>query len=350
MSPGLEITAEMLQLIAELDEFKGEWRASWIPKVDRVEKIQKAAYIEHIGATLRLDGIKQNDEDIESLLLKLQSEPCGNKTECAVAGFAQALTQIYERWQEFNLTEETIQDMHRLLMQYSDLPKDALGQYKKNSNQIEIFDAKGKKLGGIETAGPDHAPELMADLVKWYDEANTTKQLHPLLSIALFQLIMTSIHPFEEANGRLIRCVTTLLLLKNGYNYLLFYPLEKAIEENIDGYYTVLQTVQESLYTEKPDWDRWAVFFLHMLRQQKTGLMRQLKEEKIPASGEMPELSEWILTLMRTHKRINISELEKITGEKRSIIKARLNDLMRDSLVVRYGQGRGAAYSALLND
>lgn len=42
--------------------------------------------------------------------------------------------------------------------------------------------------------------------------------IHPLLRIAVFNVIFLAIHPFQDGNGRLSRVLTNLMLLRAGYS------------------------------------------------------------------------------------------------------------------------------------
>jgi Fic family protein len=68
----LEITPEMLLLIAEIDEFKGAWRALGNLAPDKLLKLQKVATIESIGSSTRIEGRRLTDRQVKMLLSGLQ--------------------------------------------------------------------------------------------------------------------------------------------------------------------------------------------------------------------------------------------------------------------------------------
>jgi hypothetical protein len=57
----LLITPEMLGIIAELDEFKGAWRALSTLAPERLLVVRRVAAIESIGASTRLEGCKLSE-------------------------------------------------------------------------------------------------------------------------------------------------------------------------------------------------------------------------------------------------------------------------------------------------
>jgi len=54
----LIITPEILNLIAEIDEFKGSWKALGSIAPERLAALKKVATIESIGSSTRIEGIK----------------------------------------------------------------------------------------------------------------------------------------------------------------------------------------------------------------------------------------------------------------------------------------------------
>jgi Fic family protein len=184
----------------------------------------------------------------------------------------------------------------------------------------------------------------MEELILWTRETLEDKSLHPLLITGIFTVVFLAIHPFQDGNGRLSRILTTLLLLKSGYAYVPYSSLESVIEENKDGYYLALRRTQGSLDSDKPDWQPWLLFFLRAMQKQKARLETKIEREQL-LTAALPELSVKILELVKGRGRIKTSDIEKLTGESRSTIKARLNDLVEIGHLARHGQGRATWYS-----
>lgn len=64
---------------------------------------------------------------------------------------------------------------------------------------------------------------------------------------AVFIVSFLAIHPFQDGNGRLSRIVTTLILLRTGYEYVPYISLESIIEENKNSFYVALRETQKIL-------------------------------------------------------------------------------------------------------
>lgn len=341
----LQITPQILNLIAEIDEFKGSWRALGTLAPERLAALRKVATIESIGSSTRIEGAKLSDRQIETLLSNLDSLSFTTRDEQEVAGYADVMQILFESWEMIPITENYIKQLHSILLQYSHKDERHRGNYKAIDNHIEAFNQDGKSLGILfTTASPMMTPLLMEELVNWTRDAFTDKQLHPLLITGIFIVRFLAIHPFQDGNGRLSRVLTTLLLLKSGYTYVPFSSLETVIEENKDSYYLALRRTQQSLKTDTPDWNSWLLFFLRSLKRQKDRLAVKLEREKIMQSS-LPELSVKILELAKEHGRITTGEIERYTQANRSTIKARINDLLGMKKLIRHGKGRSTWYS-----
>jgi Fic family protein len=69
----LQVTQDILKLIAQIDEFKGAWRALGTLAPERLSALRRVATIESIGSSTRIEGSKLSNRDIERLLSNLQT-------------------------------------------------------------------------------------------------------------------------------------------------------------------------------------------------------------------------------------------------------------------------------------
>ena len=241
----IPITPEVLTLIAEIDEFKGAWRALGTLAPERLSALRRVATIESIGSSTRIEGSKLSDRDVERLLANLEIKSFATRDEQEVAGYAEVMETIFHAWPEIPVTENHIKQLHRDLLRYSEKDDRHRGEYKTLPNSVAAFDDAGQQIAVVfETASPFDTPRLMAELVAWLREAQELKRLHPLLVIAIFTVVFLEIHPFQDGNGRLSRVLTTLLLLKAGYAYVPYSSLEGVIENSKEGYYLALRQTQ----------------------------------------------------------------------------------------------------------
>ena len=81
----LFINAEILKLIAAIDEFKGAWRASGTMARGWPQQLRHVATIESIGSSTRIEGSKLSNREVEAPLSKLEIKRFDTRNEQEVA-------------------------------------------------------------------------------------------------------------------------------------------------------------------------------------------------------------------------------------------------------------------------
>ena len=343
----LSITPEVLKLIAEIDEFKGAWAAIGRISPERLSALRRVATIESIGSSTRIEGAKLSDQEVEQLLSGIEIKAFSSRDEEEVAGYAAVMEMIFESNSEITLTENHLKQLHRELLQYSSKDERHRGEYKTHNNHVEAIGPDGESIGIVfETASPFDTPRLMGELVQWANDNLESGELHKLIVIAIFVVVFLAIHPFQDGNGRLSRLLTTLLLLRAGYDYVPYSSLESIIEQNKDSYYLALRRTQVTIRNEDPEWNHWLDFFLNALAQQKARLQKKIERERL-VLGDLPDLSVRVLELTRERGRITVAEAAKLTGANRNTIKDHLSALTRAGHLTRHGKGRGTWYGLI---
>jgi len=340
----VRITPEVLSLIAEIDEFKGAWRAIGRIAPERLSSLRRVATIESVGSSTRIEGARLTDREVEKLLANIRLGSFTTRDEQEVAGYAEVMETIFNAYEAISFTENHIRQLHRDLLAHSTKDERHRGAYKTLSNNVEAFNEQGESLGIVfETASPFDTPRRMEELIAWLDEQGREKRLHPLLVVAIFVVVFLEIHPFQDGNGRLSRILTTLLLLRAGYAYVPYSSLESIIEQSKESYYISLRRTQGAIRNAEPDWNPWIEYFLRALHRQKTRLEKKMERERI-ILADMPELSVTLLELAREHGRITVAEAARITDASRHTIKDHLRALVDRGHLVLHGAGRGAWY------
>lgn len=125
---------------------------------------------------------------------------------------------------EQHLTEYFIRTLHKTLLRedytvYYQLPDGTntsyvvhAGRYKTRPNSVKT--ATGERF---EYASPEETPALMADLLQWYNQAETEGIMTPIELASLFHYRYIRIHPFEDGNGRISRLIVNYILYRHGY-------------------------------------------------------------------------------------------------------------------------------------
>lgn len=352
LPPALQPTNEMLTLIAAIDEFKGEWRSLGNLGPETLRTLRRIATIESAGSSTRIEGAKLSDGEVEQLVGRLGKESFQSRDEQEVAGYAYVMESIQTAWADLRISESILLQLHRDLLRYSNKDERHRGQWKNLDNHVAAFDAKGKQIGIVfQTASPFETPMLMEKLMEWHAKEERDPILHPLLRIAVFNVVFLAIHPFQDGNGRLSRVLTNLMLLRSGYAYASYSSLESVIEHNKEAYYLALRRTQTS-FEESADWEPWLLFFLRSLKSQIGRLRERLPPPSgVPENVVIPEdlspMAGRLLALLNSRDTLSVGDAAEAMDANRNTLKDKFTELVDSGYAELRGKGRGAHYRLL---
>jgi Fic family protein len=338
----IPIRPDMLRLISEIDEFKGQWRAWETLTPDRLRALRHVATIESIGSSTRIEGSRLTDHEVEALLARLETKSFATRDEQEVAGYAYVMEQVFAHAEHIPLTANMLRQLHRDLLQFSAKDERHRGDWKTLPNHVAAFDADGRELGIVfETSSPFETPAQMEALLEWHRRAESDTAFHPLLRIGIFAVIFLAVHPFQDGNGRLSRILTTLLLLRAGYAHVPYSSLESVIEHSKEAYYLALRRTQSTWRGGEPDWAAWLLFFLRSVRQQIARLQRRLDANRPTLSP----LAGRLAALFESRETLTNSEAAAVLSASRSTLKSKFAELIAAGLIDAHGKGRGVFYT-----
>ena len=339
------ITPDILRKIAEIDTFKGSWNSGGIKiEPEQLKTMKRIATIESIGSSNRIEGNKLNDTDVETVFNNITKKSFQTRDEQEVAGYADLLATIFDSYQDIPLSENYIRQLHKILLSYSTKDERHRGEYKKDSNRVAAFDADGNEIGTIfETATPFDTPRLMQELVDWTNVNFNDGYFHPIITIGVFVVHFLSIHPFTDGNGRLSRALTTMLLLKNGYNYMPYASMESIIEANKEGYYRALRATQKTIWTDKVNYEPWLTFFITSLQKQKRYLEEKIT--KVSGTTRYNKTEESIIALFDEKSSWSVLEIAQELNKNNETIKKNVQNLVKKDILEKQGSTKGVYYT-----
>lgn len=343
----IKLTPEILKKISKIDEFKGLWEGGLRLSPQILGRLKKSVIITSSGASTRIEGAQMSDEDVARLLRGLKSHPPKNRDEEENVGYADLLGRIFDNYKTFKLSEGQILQFHDIVLKFSKKDKSHKGRYKSFDNIVVARNKNGQQVILFRPTKPYLVKKEMDDAIFWTNEQLENEELHSLLIIANFIFEFLAIHPFEDGNGRLSRALTNLLLLKEGYSYMLYVSLEEIIEDHQSDYYLALRATQKNHKTEKEDITPWLNFFLDVLIKQvekARKIMEQEQPEKILSQRQLQ-----VYRLFERDKTLSVLEIDKKLKRKvpQVTIKQALSRLVALKLVERIGAGRGTRYSKI---
>lgn len=330
---------KLIQAISSLDRFDASWAALEKREGKALKQLKSIATVRSVGASTRIEGSAMSDEEVKALIEKLAISKLEDRDSQEVAGYFEALDLVSEVFPDMEISEGTIKNLHNLMLKHSQKDEWHRGNYKQHSNAVEAIRPDGSKQVIFETTPPGLATEeAMRALVDWWHKDSET---HPIVKCALFCYDFVSIHPFQDGNGRLSRLIATLVLLKNGYNWIQYVSFEHEIENRKSEYYQQLMESQR----QRPGEDvyNWVLFFVDCLNNIGGQLMAKLTTQGTVASLGPKEKS--IYLFIENHPGSRSGDISEKLSIGLPTVKKILTALVQQKLIIKHGAGAGTNYS-----
>lgn len=335
---------KLSKLLSKIDTFMGSWQEIENKEPRYLKELRRLATVASVGSSTRIEGVKMSDAEIGKLLKSVKINKLEKRDEQEVVGYYDALQVILDHYQDIELAERYIHQMHGILLKHSGKDQTHKGRYKQLSNKVVVNYPDGTHRVIFNTTEPHLTQGEIQTLLVWTNESIKAEEIHPLIIVGTFVYEFLSIHPYQDGNGRLSRLLTTLLLLQQGYGFVRYISFEHVIESRKDEYYKALMQGQQDRYTDNEKIDEWMTFFLECL----VDLTEKLKQKYATYSKinlELNDRQKWILAFIKQEKTTRIGAIEKgLSGESRNTIKKDLSYLLHEGLILRTGSGRGVQY------
>ena len=335
----IEIDWKLINIISQIDRFDASWTTIEKKEGQSLKQLKSIATIRSIGASTRIEGSKMSDEEVTVLLQELDISKLEDRDSQEVVGYFNAFDIISESYRDIEISENSLKNLHNILMKHNKKDEWHKGKYKQHSNAVEANYPDGTKQLIFQTTEAGFATEnAMQNLINWYNNDSTT---HPLVKCSLFTYEFLSIHPFQDGNGRLSRLISSLLLLKNGYNWIQYVSFEHEIENRKPEYYRVLMSCQSQRPNENVS--EWGNFFFDALKNIQEQLMLKLEQSGVEIQLSPREKS--ILTFIGNNVGCKSGEIAKKLGIPSPTIKRLLPELIEKNLIEKHGIGPSTNYS-----
>ena len=332
---------KLVGLISQIDRFDASWTSIEKKEGQSLKQLKSIATVRSVGASTRIEGSRMSDEEVEVLLKQIDITKLSDRDSQEVVGYFDTLDIITESYENIDIKESSIKNLHNILMKHSQKDEWHKGNYKQHTNAVEASYPDGTKQIIFQTTEAGFATEdAMRALVDWYKKDETT---HPLVKCALFTYEFVSIHPFQDGNGRLSRLLSSLLLLKNGYNWVQYVSFEHEIENRKTEYYRVLRSCQAQRPNE--DITDWVNFFFDALKNIQNQLLNKLEKSGIETQLSPREKS--IITFIGNNPGCKSGDIAKKLNIPSPTVKRILPELINKNLIEKYGTGPGTNYSII---
>ena len=335
----IDLDWNLIGIISQIDRFDASWTSVEKKEGQSLKQLKSIATVRSVGASTRIEGSKMSDDEVNVLLQAIDITKLEDRDSQEVVGYFEAFDVISKSFMDIEITENSLKNLHNILMRYSKKDEWHKGNYKQHNNAVEASYPDGTKQIIFQTTPAGFATEdAMRNLINWYLNDLIT---HPLVKCSLFTYEFLSIHPFQDGNGRLSRLISTLLLLKNGYNWIQYVSFEHEIENRKPDYYSVLRSCQAQRPNDNVT--DWSNFFFDALKNIQEQLMQKLNQSGVEIQLSPREKS--IITFIGNNAGCKSGDIAKKLGIPSPTVKKILPNLMEKNLIEKHGIGPGTNYS-----
>jgi Fic family protein len=247
----------------------------------------------------------------------------------------------------FVFSEGFLRSFHYMMLQHD------LSKHPGNWRPGPVY-VRDDQRGEIVYEGPpaEKVPGLIHELVLYLTGREDDDQM--LVKAAMAHLNLAMIHPFSDGNGRMARCLQTMVLSTRGVGDPTFSSIEEYLGRNTQDYYDVLATVGRGSWNPQNDTQPWIRFNLTAHYRQALTLMRrtriyaklwnqlerEIKEKQLAERSIFAIIDAAIgLHVRSAHYRHN--------AEVSAVVASRdLRDMVRSGFLTAHGERRGRIYEA----
>ena len=308
--------------------------------------LRRNAFARAIQGSNSVEGYNVTAEDAIAAVEGEEPVDAQSETWAAVTGYRNAMTYVLQLSNDphFSYSDGFIRSLHFMMMHY-DLSKHP-GRWRPGP----IF-VRNEQTGARVYEGPDaeHVPTLVNDLVLALNQEQTDPFM---VRAAMSHLNLVMIHPFSDGNGRMARCLQTLVLAREGIIDPWFASIEEYLGRNTQAYYDVLAKVGQGRWSPENDARPWLHFCLTAHYRQAGTLLRRSKEmqriwdelEEEVKRRRLPERVQFVLSDATLGYKVRNATYRSVAEISETLASRDLKLLVDEGLLLPSGEKRGRSY------
>ncbi|ATC88379.1 Fic family protein [Pseudoalteromonas arctica] len=179
----------------------------------------------------------------------------------------------------------------------------------------------------------------------WFNKTQNDPQIDPFIRAAIAHLWFVTIHPLEDANGRITRLITDLALAQEHAESIRFYAMSVAILEDRKSYYEVLEATQRGDLCIT----QWVKWFLRTLNNAIHHTLNNIEQTIFKtnywASKDQTKLGEQQVKVLNKlldgqfEQGISASQYQKVAKVSRATATRHLSDLQTLGFLTKTAAG-----------
>ncbi len=237
--------------------------------------LRRLSFARAIQGSNSIEGFVAALDDVAAVEAGEEPLDADAETKLALWGCREAMThvlQLAREEEDFEHSTQLLKSLHFMMTSYDMTARPGLWR----AGPIFVHDEDTEEVvyeGPTVELVPPLMRELESDLRDPADQPG-------LLRGAMAHLNLVMIHPFRDGNGRMARCLQTLVLAREGVLEPEFCSIEEYLGRNTRSYYDVLAEVGQGSWHPEHDPRPWVRFNLKAHYLQAQTLLQRVKESE----------------------------------------------------------------------
>lgn len=286
-----ELDVRETEVLGQIDDLRIRLKSQLHEPRRWYGSLRRLSFARAIQGSNSIEGYEAGIDDAVDVAAGEEPLDANEETRLALRGYRDAMTYVLQLAEEseFEYNEQLVKSLHFMMTSYS--LKNRPGRWRAGSIYV-----RNDETGEIVHEGPDidQVPKLMGELVTRLNDHTADS---PIIEGGMAHLNLAMIHPFRDGNGRMARCLQSLVLARLGLQSPVFMSIEEYLGRNTQAYYDVLGNVGGGSYQPERDARPWIRFLLVAHQRQARTMLRRIQEseriwneiERIVASYSLPD-------------------------------------------------------------
>jgi Fic family protein len=311
--------------------------------------LRRNAFARAIQGSNSIEGYVVTKDDAIAAAEGEEPISAQHDTWLAVTGYRNAMTFVLQLSKDpnFEFNEGILRGLHYMMLQH-DLAKHP-GNWRPGS--IYVRD-EAKSINVYEGPSVELVHKLVSELIAYLNSPRD--EGHMLIKGAMAHLNLVMIHPFSDGNGRMARCLQTLVISRKGICDPTFSSIEEYLGRNTQDYFAVLGEVGQGKWNPQNDTRPWIRLNLTAhYRQAGTALRRARLISKLWEELEreirkhrLSDRTIFALSDAAMGYLIRSSHYRRVAEVSGVVASRDLRAIVNTGLLVAKGERRGRVYVA----
>lgn len=237
--------------------------------------LRRLSFARAIQGSNSIEGYVAELDDAAAVAVGEEPLDADEETRLALEGYRRAMTYVLQLAsdEEFAYSTQLFRSLHFMMTDYS--LHNRPGRWRSGAIYV-----RKEETGEIVYEGPDidQVPALMEEVAEYLNGPCGER----LVQAGMAHLNLAMIHPFRDGNGRMARCLQSLVLARGRVLAPVFMSIEEYLGRNTQKYYDILSEVGQGSFHPDNDARPWLRFTLTAhLRQARTMLARIRDSERL---------------------------------------------------------------------